>query len=189
VLTPDNLESPWLLFEAGALSKKSPRVYTYLFRLSKGQAHEPLSQFQSTSANREDTLAMLRSVNKVLGDDGVEEDRMAKAFDQNWSDFDAALKAVPTSEAAAPPPPSPEEMMQLALAYLREQSRDLEELKGGMLALAPALYAGPPPGRMNTGVIPGDYGQNPFRTSSGSLRNAADYAALQGPPPLSPPKP
>jgi hypothetical protein len=35
VLTPENLISPWLLFEAGALSKKNDRVYTYLFNLKK----------------------------------------------------------------------------------------------------------------------------------------------------------
>jgi hypothetical protein len=186
VLTPDNLKSPWLLFEAGALSKKSQRVYTYLFGLEKNQAHEPLSQFQSTSANREDTLIMLKSINLVLGDAGVEEDRMVKAFEQNWTEFEAALNAVPASAAAAPLPPSAEEMMQEALAYLREQSHVLDELKGAMMfTFPPAFSSVPPPGRMNTGVVFGRY------QSRGSLAgNAAElYGSPSGPPPSDPPKP
>lgn len=34
ILTPENLQKQWLLFEAGALSKKRDRVYTYLFGLN-----------------------------------------------------------------------------------------------------------------------------------------------------------
>ena len=46
-LTPHNLESPWILFESGALSKRvaHARVSPYLFGLKVADVTGPLSQF------------------------------------------------------------------------------------------------------------------------------------------------
>jgi TIR domain len=55
-LTPDNLESPWLFFEAGALSKlKASHVCTLLFgNLRPGNIEGPLSHFQATVFSKTD---------------------------------------------------------------------------------------------------------------------------------------
>src|SRR4029079_11120495 len=49
-LTRDNLTAPWLLFEAGALSRKAKaqgvRVYTYLHEIEPHDIKPPLSMFQ-----------------------------------------------------------------------------------------------------------------------------------------------
>jgi hypothetical protein len=53
-LTPESQESPWLLFEAGALSNnEEARVYTYLFDMQT--VRDPLAQFQHTLANEDGT--------------------------------------------------------------------------------------------------------------------------------------
>ena len=60
-LTPENLESPWLLFEAGALSKmEESRTWTYLYGVKYEDVKDPLSQFQHTVVEEKDTLALLR---------------------------------------------------------------------------------------------------------------------------------
>jgi hypothetical protein len=48
-LTEDNLNAPWLLFEAGAVSKAvdSARVVPYLLGVSPAQLVGPLAQFQA----------------------------------------------------------------------------------------------------------------------------------------------
>ena len=53
-LTRDNMESPWLLFEAGALSKfqQASRVCTFILDAEPSEVREPLAQFQSTSTTR-----------------------------------------------------------------------------------------------------------------------------------------
>src|SRR5262245_43236095 len=52
-VTPENIHSPWLAFEAGALSKalSASRVCTYLFDLSPANLPFPLAMFQATQAN------------------------------------------------------------------------------------------------------------------------------------------
>ena len=49
-LTQENLQRPWILYEAGALSKKAreSRAMTFLFEVKSIDVKEPLSQFQHT---------------------------------------------------------------------------------------------------------------------------------------------
>jgi TIR domain len=68
-LTPENLTEPWLLFEAGALSKTAgSRIWTYLFDLEFTDVKDPLSEFQHTLATREDTLLLVRSISQLAAD-------------------------------------------------------------------------------------------------------------------------
>src|SRR5689334_21065180 len=64
-LTPENLAAPWLLFEAGALSKRigdRSRLCTYLLgKLNKSDVPQPLGMFQHTIAEEEETRKMLDS--------------------------------------------------------------------------------------------------------------------------------
>ena|SRR5689334_7768015 len=66
-LTPENLTSPWLLFEAGALSKKEEsRVCTYLYDLKYENVKDPLSQFQHTLATEAETKKLVGTINRAL---------------------------------------------------------------------------------------------------------------------------
>jgi hypothetical protein len=70
-LTPENLMSPWLLFEAGAVAKRvDSRVWTYLFGLGYTDVKDPLSQFQHTAATKEDTRKLIATLNHRLGEGG-----------------------------------------------------------------------------------------------------------------------
>jgi hypothetical protein len=52
-LTPDNLDEPWINFEAGALSKlPDSHVCVFLFDVSEADVKFPLAQFQMTKAER-----------------------------------------------------------------------------------------------------------------------------------------
>src|SRR5215203_3580327 len=48
-LTDENKDSPWLLFEAGALTR-SARLYLYLIDLQNTELAGPLAQFETTRA-------------------------------------------------------------------------------------------------------------------------------------------
>ena len=52
-LTPNNMHSDWILFEAGALSKTivNTHVSPVLIGLEPSDIHGPLAQFQATRAN------------------------------------------------------------------------------------------------------------------------------------------
>ena len=63
-LTPENLNSSWLIFEAGALSKaiRNSRVVPYRFGLKSVDVEPPMAQFQSVDADEEGTRTLVMSI-------------------------------------------------------------------------------------------------------------------------------
>ena len=95
-LTPENLSSPWMQFEAGAISKnlENTLVCTYLYDLDKSDVREPLAQFQATLAEKEETRQLLHSINGQLEpalDAGVLDD----TFEVMWPNLEQAITGVP----------------------------------------------------------------------------------------------
>ncbi len=89
-LTPDNLNKPWILFEAGAACKASDRsrVWTLLFGLSSSDVQGPLAQFQYTLPNKEDMHKLMKSMNSALGEKQLEVTLLDRVFDKWWTDFE-----------------------------------------------------------------------------------------------------
>src|SRR5262249_37155939 len=87
-LTPDNLNAPWVLFEAGALTKHiEGRACCVLFGgLSAARVTEPLSQFQNRVFTEEEFRHLLRDINK-LKEVPMESSAFNKLFDKFWPDM------------------------------------------------------------------------------------------------------
>lgn len=64
VLTPENMTSPWIMFEAGALARDldEGRVVPYLISLDTNTLEGPLAQFQAVQANRVGTQRLVRDI-------------------------------------------------------------------------------------------------------------------------------
>jgi hypothetical protein len=105
-LTPDNLNAPWIHFEAGALSKviESSRVCPLLIQLSPPDLQGPLAQFQATMLEKEDMRKLVKSINSALPEKPLTEPMLEKVFDRGWDEFQDQM-----SEAMAqlPGPPDP----------------------------------------------------------------------------------
>src|SRR5580693_5399098 len=69
-LTPSNLSAPWILFEAGALSKTLENTFVcpLLVDLQPREVTGPLAQFQATRATRDEMLRLLKTLNGGLGE-------------------------------------------------------------------------------------------------------------------------
>lgn len=95
-LTPENLASDWVLFEAGALSKKvrDSRVCTYLLDLAESDVGGPLAKFQHSRANKEDTASLLQSLNGMLGEQGIDGDRFRTTFELWWPRLESRILAI-----------------------------------------------------------------------------------------------
>ena len=95
-LTRENLSSAWMIFEAGAISKHSETGYvcTYLIGLTSNDVEEPLSQFQHTTANKDDTHRMLQTINGLL-DGALEGDRLERTFNQKWPELAQVIENLP----------------------------------------------------------------------------------------------
>jgi hypothetical protein len=121
-LTPENLNSPWLHFEAGALARRltaeAPRqrgtgasldneraeaafrqadppryrLFTLLHGVAGAELRGPLASYQATSTTRSDVAAMIRSITSVVAEPH------ARAFEQSQPKLEAEDLA--TFEAA-----------------------------------------------------------------------------------------
>ncbi|MCR5610723.1 MAG: toll/interleukin-1 receptor domain-containing protein [Clostridiales bacterium] len=93
-VTKDNLQAPWLSFEAGALSKTMDKAYVapFLFDIKRSEVQGPILQFQSTVFEKEDIRKMLKTLNKACGESGITESRLDKAFDVWYPTLEKDLK-------------------------------------------------------------------------------------------------
>ena len=95
-VTQESLESKWVIFESGALSKsvKAGKVCPYLIDLDRRQLSGPLSQFQAKEANKEQTWQMLQSINLSIGDEALSEERLKKYFEAFWPSLSQVIDTV-----------------------------------------------------------------------------------------------
>jgi hypothetical protein len=122
-LTRENLDAPWILYEAGALSKtidERTRLCTLLLGgLTFTDVPPPLGMFQATKPEKTDIQKLLNTINHAVGEDIVPEANLNRLFERFWPDLDEKLRTMPESDAAASPPRSTGEL----LAELLELAR------------------------------------------------------------------
>ena len=123
-VTPENQHNPWLLFEAGALSKTLEQtcVCPLVFEMTTGQLKGPLTQFQANALDREGIGKVLATINKGLGDRQLEVRQLDEILDVWWPKLEEKLKAIP----AAPTPAatrSTDDQLEELLSLTREQLR------------------------------------------------------------------
>jgi len=99
-LTPENVNAPWLLFEAGALAKSmdAARVVPVLYDLSPADLTFPLAQFQAVRADRDGMFALVGALNAVLGEAKLPGEIVAATFDALWPRLVSALEAIPSPD-------------------------------------------------------------------------------------------
>ena len=127
-VTAENKYEPWLLFESGALAKKKygedqsnsgAKVCTYLLDLAPADLDGPLTTFQHTRIEKEDTKKMIWA----LGEHGkcnlLQQETFSENYDLLWSQFDSQVKQIPNDATAAPQRRNPEDMVREILELTR----------------------------------------------------------------------
>lgn len=102
-LTRDNLNAPWLMFEAGALSKQlEARVCPILFGLKPTDVQGPLTQFQLNQFSPEGIYNVLASINEQLEPDSLSVETLRSAFEKWWPELDATTKKILSKNSSSP---------------------------------------------------------------------------------------
>jgi hypothetical protein len=128
-LTPECLESLWIHYETGALSKSLNKAHVcpYLLGLEPTDIKGPLTNFQASRANKQDTLKLLQTINHAIeniGGQHLTEARLNATFEKFWPDLEASLETVLKSQQEAKKPlRSEREMLEEILRIVREQGR------------------------------------------------------------------
>lgn len=116
-ITPENLRSEWIMFEAGALSKSmlDAKVIPLLFGLELSDLSGPLSQFQALKVDQTGLMGVLKAINAVA-------DVSIKADDSTIDQLVPALWQILQEKLDAI------QSKQVTEKHMRPQTEILEEL-------------------------------------------------------------
>jgi len=103
-VTKENLNAPWLTFEAGALSKTMLKssVTPFLLNIRRAEVNGPILQFQSTVFEKDDVKKLVYSLNKAHGENTLPEDRLLSAFELWYPELEKSLNAILQADESAP---------------------------------------------------------------------------------------
>ena len=129
-VTRDNIQSDWLLFEAGALSKslEKSHVCPILFGITNTDLAGPLKQFQTTVFEKGDVHRLLGVINGRIGENKLPQKTLDTVFEKWWPDLEEKINRILT-EVGEPEEPVRsdrqllEEILQLSRAAARSSIR------------------------------------------------------------------
>ncbi|WP_150522786.1 toll/interleukin-1 receptor domain-containing protein [Roseibium sediminis] len=126
-LTPDNLQKPWLLFEAGALAKSIAfgRVVPLLLGVHHTALAGPLGQFQGKTFNKENVKTLLLELNNA-SEDPRKQDIFEKVFEQNWDGYSNKVIEIQNSGLADPERQVPTRSIDEVLEELVKEVRSIK---------------------------------------------------------------
>ena len=144
-VTPDNYSAPWLNFEAGAISNVVGESYVcpYIFNMKKTDLQGPLTQFQITTRDKEDTKKLISTLNKALGDNRLQQQLIDDIFEKWWPDFSTKQDNIPIRKPVTEPKRSDSELLEEILELVRQLNRESPRVGSDWLsnALAAVPYA------------------------------------------------
>jgi hypothetical protein len=126
-VTPDNLNSRWMHFEAGALIGSAPadvaRVHPVRLGLSSDQLTGPLTTFQGTDAASENDMLMLAQSLNESSPEPLPADRLKRSFARCWSDYRDEVMAIHRRSRPPTPTRSTDDMVKEILDTVRALHR------------------------------------------------------------------
>jgi hypothetical protein len=129
VITPDNINSSWMLFEAGALCKnlRISRVLPYLVGIKKPDLTGPFAEFQALEATEEGTRRLIHTIRDVYS--SSESQVIADhRFDAFWPMLSKQLEASQKLLSKSPQPVDSVTDYQFAVTRLESQVGSLTDM-------------------------------------------------------------
>lgn len=138
-LTRENLNSPWILFEAGALAKgmQSNRVSPLLIDLSTTDLSTPLSLFNATSPTKESMFSLIKTINAFSEDNMLDAARLETSFNAFWPAFEEKFRAVlerTQAEVQAPITKTTDEVLEEILGSVQRIERNMSNTGSAKIA-------------------------------------------------------
>ena len=102
IVTPENLNAPWLNFEAGAISKKveESNVIPLLLNVRIGDlSGSPLNQFQSRSFDEDGLLQVVYTLGEIYG---VSKEVIDRRFPDTWNRLGGAIENITLDDRSMP---------------------------------------------------------------------------------------
>jgi len=123
-LTPENINEPWILFEAGAISKTLDSAYVcpILYKLEPASLTGPMAQFQATKLHKDDMFRLLQSINKCLDNKMLTDNQLEESFEMWWPKLEIEINKIPSSIGLNNPERTDRELLEEVLNTVRNLS-------------------------------------------------------------------
>jgi len=148
-LTPENRDSLWVPYEAGALANElddKSRICTYLLAgLQIRHVNGPLGNFQHTKSDKDDTKKLVHTINRAIGEEVIPDSTVDATFEKWWPDLQSHLDLIPKTEEMPKPLPKPEDMiaeileLSRAAANSRKQSEWIDQFSADFKEFMPGF--------------------------------------------------
>lgn len=131
-VTRENVTSPWILFEAGALAKsmQDGRVIPLLLDLEFKDITGPLAQFQAKKAEKPSVMEIAVSINRLCPQP-IPDDRLHQLFEALWPELEKRIIAVPKHGTPAKNRPQHEILEELVTSIRGLDLRFRETIEEG----------------------------------------------------------
>ena len=125
-LTPENLNKPWINFEAGSLAKKFDIAHLCpcLYDIKKADLKGPLSQFQAINFKKPDIKKLIMTINNCMAGNKIDKERIDILFKTLWPELKSSIKAVPESDNAPEVKRTDRDILEEILLRVRTLSND-----------------------------------------------------------------
>lgn len=135
-VTSENVNSPWVLFEAGALTKslETSRVIPLLLDLEFSDISGPLAQFQAKKLTRAGIGEVVHSL-QTSADEPIPDERAKQLFDALWPEFEKKLEEIPDQAPTERHVRPQHEVLEELVASIRSldaRVRESEEMIAGI---------------------------------------------------------
>ncbi len=133
-VTTQNINSPWILFESGALAKsmEKGRVLPLLLDLDVREISGPLAQFQAKKAEKSGLMEAIVSINKASPNPEPEE-RVKALFEALWPQLEQKIAAIPKSTSSSKQTRSQADILEELVTSVRNlDARYREEREDGV---------------------------------------------------------
>ena len=103
-VTKDNINAPWLTFEAGALSKTMDKAFVspFLFDIKRSEVDGPILQFQSTILQKDDIKKLIKTLNNACAENKLTDERLNKAFEVWYPTLEDELNKIKKTAPSVP---------------------------------------------------------------------------------------
>lgn len=130
-VTQENADAPWLLFEAGALSKSTQvsRIIPLLLDMEAKDILYPLAQFQCSKVGRAGLLEVVHSLNQAAPN-SVPSEQVKQLFDALWPQFEKQVASIPKASVPAKHARPQHEVLEELVTSVRSLARQKTEQNG-----------------------------------------------------------
>jgi TIR domain len=129
-MTEENLTSPWIMFEAGAISKvveeREGLVCSIVFGIKPTDLIGPLKSFQVTAFNKDEVRKLLKTINKVAKEAALPEQSLDEQFDMWWPRLEEKVEAIMSTQPQTEPQRDQRDLLEEAVSNTRTILRELQ---------------------------------------------------------------